>query len=736
MATERLEIIMALKGGSRVQSGLRGTQVGVRGIQSAAVAGRYALMAMAAAYAMVIKFAKDSIRVGGEYEATIARLGAISGASAKEVGALDEAARHLGETTQYTARQAAMGMQQLVSANVRGEEAINASIRAMIALSTVYGPDLTDTARLMAQAISIFGVDAQYAAKQGQTMDQVMMQMAAHTGAALRNSIETGLQPFIDAFGPAAAATAKFNWSIKDTLVGLSAFNLAGELNAKMGYTFARMLNRLAKLASKTGRGTKTYSKLLEDAAKSVGLSLDDLDPSKIKDFPTLMGNLAKVLGDMHPGKIEAIMEGVAGRVLPLLIKKMKEGKVSVKQLNKAFDESSGAKLMEEYGKIMGSPFMQFIVNVTSKLEALKIAFYDIASPYLISAYQEFGTAVKLMMDYWKTTEGTKGIQEFVESVKDLALLLLRIIPPITKFVATYPKLTLMAVAFSALRLPTALIGGVGQLASLLTGAAASAGKLGAAGGLVAGVSPELAALIKGGLVVGVAISGYKLGQEMYRGFIESREAKGATAAGTARATEAQALEFSKLSTAGKMGQRVEDFMGDVANGMVGGIKMVTGALGVVGTLGQMEGPKALFRRGQADIYAGMVEEATRSMRRENVGIREHGVATPWERKFGFAGGKAARALEGALPKEQAVVEKSMKDRADLAETLKGMGISTKRAEDDARIRAKVEQEMAEEKAMREAISELIGALGQNTRAVVSAVAGIGSGSAIVGTTQ
>ena len=121
----------------------------MRGIGIAAVAG----LGLA-----VAGFGTQSIAVAGNFEAGMNRVQAVSGATGDQLNALSDLAKQLGETTQFSATQAADAMGFLAQAGFEAVEIIG-SLPSVLQLAAAANLDLATSADIASNILSGYGLE-------------------------------------------------------------------------------------------------------------------------------------------------------------------------------------------------------------------------------------------------------------------------------------------------------------------------------------------------------------------------------------------------------------------------------------------------------------------------------------------------------------------------------------------------------------------------------------------------
>lgn len=109
------------------------------------------------------------IKLGMEFDKTMARVGAVSNASAEDLGRLRDKARELGASTVYSASQAAEGMTYLAMAGFKTDDMLKA-MPGMLNLASAGQVDLANASDIAASMLNGFGLDASQINRVADTM--------------------------------------------------------------------------------------------------------------------------------------------------------------------------------------------------------------------------------------------------------------------------------------------------------------------------------------------------------------------------------------------------------------------------------------------------------------------------------------------------------------------------------------------------------------------------------------
>jgi TP901 family phage tail tape measure protein len=208
-----------------------------------------------------------AVRIIADFETSMSRLGAVSRATSGELEALRNIAKDLGSTTEFSASQAADGLNFLAMAGFNATEAM-AAIPSVLDLATASGLGLAEAADTASNIMSGFGIEAANAAEVADVL------AAASTRA---NTTVGQLGAAMSTVAPIASA---LDMSLEDTAAAIGVLSDAGIQGERAGTGLRGVLASLA--------GPTTQA---EAVLRGLGLTIADVDPAT-NDLSVVMGRL------------------------------------------------------------------------------------------------------------------------------------------------------------------------------------------------------------------------------------------------------------------------------------------------------------------------------------------------------------------------------------------------------------------------------------------------------------
>jgi hypothetical protein len=258
------------------------------------------------------------------FEKQMARVKAISGATAEEFKSLQDSARSLGGSTAFTATEVASLQEEYAKLGFSTDEILKAQ-DSTLKLAFATGTDLAEAAMISGNALRAFGVDA------SRTADVQDVFAAATTNSAL------DMEKLRDSFSYVAPVAASAGLSIQDTSAALGVLADRGISGSKAGTAMRRILLEMSKAGLKGAEGFKEFAKrgmTVTDSYDAVGrsavsaLNILAKNGDALDDLSSKMYGAAGSLTEM-----EAIMMNTAEGAMKLFESSMSEAKMQIGQL-------------------------------------------------------------------------------------------------------------------------------------------------------------------------------------------------------------------------------------------------------------------------------------------------------------------------------------------------------------------------------------------------------------------
>ncbi len=371
-----------------------------------------------------------AIKVGADFEASMSKVSAISGATGSELQALADKAKEMGAKTKFSATESAEAFQYMAMAGWKTGDMLE-GIEGIMNLAAASGEDLATTSDIVTDALTAFGLSASdsthfadvlAAASSNANTNVSMMgetfKYVAPVAGALGFSAEDcataiGLMANsgIKASQAGTALRSIFTRMAKPTdevsaamsALGLSITNSDGsmkslrEIMVDMRGAFAGLTEeQKAQMAASIG-GQEAMSGLLA----IVNASDDDFNKlsESIVNCDGASANMAETMNDNLPGAIALFKSAAEGLGIELyesiqtpLKDIVKAGTDSVDQLTKAFKEDGATGAIEAGGAIVAN-LLVGITGATPKVLEISIQIIQAIVQSLVTNMPQIATA-------------------------------------------------------------------------------------------------------------------------------------------------------------------------------------------------------------------------------------------------------------------------------------------------------------------------------------------------------
>jgi|GEM_PF-2865677 len=260
----------------------------------------------------LVAFGNKVLTTAGDFENSMARVGAVSNATGAEMKALTDIAREMGATTQYSATQAAKGLQFLAMAGLSASDAVKA-LPSMLDLATAGAIELGEAADIATNIMSGFGLG----------VDE--LQNVVDVLATTATSSNTTILELGEGMTKVGAAGKRLGVDIKDASLAMALMANSGIKGETAGTALAMSLSRLLRQPAEVKAAFEALNITIDESTiKQDGL-VGTLN--RLKEAGITTTQMADVFGQ-HWSKMSSIIDAT---------------KADVDKLTAALDGSSGA---------------------------------------------------------------------------------------------------------------------------------------------------------------------------------------------------------------------------------------------------------------------------------------------------------------------------------------------------------------------------------------------------------
>lgn len=376
-----------------------------------------------------------AVSTAGNFEAAMNAVRAVTGATGQDFQSLQELAKQMGSSTQFSATEAANAMEFLGMAGLSTEQILS-SLPDVLNLAAAGSLDLATAADIASNIMSGFGIEAEESAR------------VADVLASTVTSTNTDIIQLGEAMKYTAPLASAAGWSLEETAAAIGFLGNAGIQGSMAGTGLNSILATLSDTSSTGGQRLQEFGVAAQDANGQVRPLTDVLE-----DLADEGADVADVIG---------IFGLEAGPKLQALLGQGSDG---LRELTADLETADGAA--KEMADIRMEGFAGSVMELKSAWEGLLIAIADAG-----------------LLEW--ATRATERMADFVQSLSETN-------PELLKWVS------LIGMGVAALGPLVLILGKVVAAAGTLLSVVKSAGVgLAALGGPVGIVVAALAALAAG----------------------------------------------------------------------------------------------------------------------------------------------------------------------------------------------------------------------------------------------
>lgn len=315
--------------------------------------------------APIVGFGALAAKTGIDFDDSMAKVQAVSGATGDDLLKLRDKAKEMGATTKFSASDSADAMNYMALAGWETKDMID-GLDGVMALAAASGEDLASVSDIVTDGLSAFGLKAKDSARMADVL------------AAASSTANTDVAGLGAAFKYVAPVAGALNYSIEDTSKAIGLMANSGIKGEKAGTALRTMMTNLSTGAGKAG-----------DKMKELGISLKNQDGS-MKSFDEVMQNIRKSFSGLTEDQQASAAATIFGKEAmsgALAVINASEGDYN--KLGKAINNSEGAA--KKMSDIMEGTLGGTIREIKSGLEGFAISIYE----YMLPALEKGADKVK-----------------------------------------------------------------------------------------------------------------------------------------------------------------------------------------------------------------------------------------------------------------------------------------------------------------------------------------------------
>lgn len=328
------------------------------------------------------------MQTAANFDTSMSKVKATTGATGEEFEALKAKARELGEKTQFSASQSAEAMTYLGMAGWKTEQII-AGMPGLLHLAAASGEDLATTADIVSDDLTAFKMSADQAGRMADVM------------AAASSNANTNVRLMGETFKYCAPVAGSLGYSLEDTSIAVGLMANAGIKGSEAGTALRATMTRLVKPPKEAAV-----------ALEALGITAVNSDGS-MKPLRDTIGVLRQKFAGLSDAEKAEKAASIAGQeAMSGFLAIVNASEVDLEKLTNAIDHSDGKAA--EMAKTMQDNAAGAMKRLNSAIESMSISIGSTFLPFVASSADKVaswtGSLAQLAMQYPGVTQGILGM--------------------------------------------------------------------------------------------------------------------------------------------------------------------------------------------------------------------------------------------------------------------------------------------------------------------------------------
>ena len=320
-----------------------------------------------------------AVKTAADFDTAMSQVGAVSGATGKDLDALRDKAREMGSKTKFSASEAAEAMNYMAMAGWKTSDMLS-GIEGIMNLAAS-GEDLASTSDIVTDALTAFGLTA---ADSGHFADIL---------AAASSNANTNVSMMGETFKYCAPIAGALGFSAEDTAEAIGLMGNAGIKSTQAGTAFRTIMSNLSGEV-----------KICGSNIGEVTIATTNADGS-MRDLSAILADCRTAFGGLSESEKAAAAEALVGKnAMSGFLALMNAAPADIEKVSSAIANCDGKSA--EMAATMQDNLAGQLTILKSQLEELAISFGEILMP----AIRQIVTWVQGFVDKLNgMDEGTKN---------------------------------------------------------------------------------------------------------------------------------------------------------------------------------------------------------------------------------------------------------------------------------------------------------------------------------------
>lgn len=303
-----------------------------------------------------------AVKTAADFESSMSKVSAVSGATGADLDALSAKAREMGSKTKFSASEAAEAMNYMAMAGWKTEDMLS-GIEGVMNLAAASGEDLAVTSDIVTDAMTAFGLTA----KDSKHFADVL--------AAASSNANTNVSMMGETFKYCAPIAGSLGFSVEDTAEAIGLMANAGIKSTQAGTSLRTVMTSLSGDV-----------KICGSAIGEVTVATANADGS-MRDLSDILADCRAAFAGLTESEKAAVAESLVGKnAMSGFLALMDAGEGDVNKLSGAINDCDGAA--EKMADTMNDNLEGQLTILKSALEELAISFGQLLIPALKDVVQ------------------------------------------------------------------------------------------------------------------------------------------------------------------------------------------------------------------------------------------------------------------------------------------------------------------------------------------------------------
>lgn len=296
-----------------------------------------------------------SVKTAADFESSMSKVAAVSGATGSDLEALSKKAREMGSKTKFSASEAAEAMNYMAMAGWKTEDMLS-GIEGVMNLAAASGEDLATTSDIVTDALTAFGLSAQ---DSGHFADVL---------AAASSNANTNVSMMGETFKYAAPIAGALGFSVEDTAEAIGLMANAGIKGSQAGTSLRTIMTNLSGDVKICGQNIG-----------EVTIATTNADGS-MRNLSDILADCRVAFSGLSESEQAAAAEALVGKnAMSGFLALMNASEGDIDKLSGAIDNCNGAA--QNMADIMNDNLEGQLTILKSQLQELAISFGEILLP-------------------------------------------------------------------------------------------------------------------------------------------------------------------------------------------------------------------------------------------------------------------------------------------------------------------------------------------------------------------